>query len=92
MKFKCSLDYRTFFDCGEGVTGTWTGNDLPDGRHSFIIEGKDKTENSGRHTFTWAQGNIMVSVSTKIPIIFTKVFNIQSVLPTANRLYFHVTI
>ncbi|XP_028410633.1 uncharacterized protein LOC114533322 [Dendronephthya gigantea] len=58
VEFKCSLDYRTFFDCGEGDSGTWTGDNIPDGPHSFVIEGKDKTENRGRHTFTWTQDSV----------------------------------
>ncbi len=57
-KFQCSLDNRAFFNCGQGTTGMWTGSNLVDGPHTFIIEGKDETDNTVRHTYTWTQGMI----------------------------------
>ena len=57
-KFQCSLDNRAFFNCGQGTTGMWTGSNLVDGPHTFVIEGKDETDNTVRHTYTWTQGMI----------------------------------
>ena len=59
MKFQCSLDYRAFFECGQGTTGVWTGDNVEDGPHTFIIEGKDVMDNNGRHTHTWTQGMLI---------------------------------
>ena len=43
-------------DCGEGTRSSWTGNNLEDGPHSFVVIGKDVVENSGIYTHTWSQG------------------------------------
>ena len=58
VNFRCSYDDGTFFNCGNGTTGSWTLNNVPDGEHNFVIEGKDKIGNTGRHTFNWNKGNI----------------------------------
>ena len=42
-------------DCKNGSSGQWTGENIPDGRHVFIVIGTDKFGNWGRHaqhTFT----------------------------------------
>ena len=56
VNFKCSLDDGETFDCGQGTTGSWTGSNLIDGPHKFVIEGEDAVRNTGRHTFTWNKG------------------------------------
>ena len=56
VTFRCSLDYRDFFNCGRGTIGFWTGDNLPQGLHTFVIEGKDEMKNTGRHTYKWTQG------------------------------------
>lgn len=56
VQFKCTLDDGRPFDCGDGQTGSWTGSNLPDGAHKFLIEGKDEVLNTGKHTFTWNKG------------------------------------
>ena len=59
VDFKCSLDGGQLFDCGSGTTGSWTGSNLVDGPHKFVIEGKDAIRNTGRHTLTWNKGKYM---------------------------------
>ena len=56
VKFECVLDGGQPFECGDGKTGSWIGSNLPDGEHSFVIEGKDEAKNTGQHTFTWNKG------------------------------------
>ena len=45
MKFQCSLDDGRFERCGEGVTGQWTGRNIPHGRHNFKVTGTDNIGN-----------------------------------------------
>ena len=60
-KFKCALDdgqslgQSDFVDCGEGNTGQWTGENIPDGVYRFLVYGTDNMKNRGpvaQHTFT----------------------------------------
>ena len=57
VKFECSLDDAPFSLCGTGTTGSWTGNNVNDGRHKFSVQGKDVNGNRGLHTYTWTIGN-----------------------------------
>lgn len=34
-------------DCGDGMTGSWTGNRVPDGPHKFLVYGVDRMNNRG---------------------------------------------
>ncbi len=45
MQFECSLDDKQFKPCGEGLTGQWTGTNVPDGRHNFKVKGTDSNGN-----------------------------------------------
>jgi hypothetical protein len=45
MTFRCSLDGGTYRSCGRGLTGTWTGNNVPDGQHSLKIRATDPSGN-----------------------------------------------
>jgi hypothetical protein len=56
VNFKCSLDGGRFFYCGNGTTGSWTGTNLIDGRHKFVIQAEDPVRNTGTLTFTWNKG------------------------------------
>lgn len=56
VEFECSFDDGEFFDCGDGTTGSWTGKNVPDGPHAFVIQGKDKVGNTGRFTYSWSKG------------------------------------
>lgn len=67
--FQCSLDYQAYFDCGEGTSSSWTGNNLDDGPHSFVVIARDEMDNSGRHTRTWTQG-MMKLQATRNMILF----------------------
>jgi hypothetical protein len=41
MSFKCSLDNEKYKPCGEGRSGQWTGNNVPDGQHVLKVRGTD---------------------------------------------------
>ena len=47
-QFKCRMG-NSFneVDCGNGMKGTWTGNQIPDGPHTFIVYGVDEMNNRG---------------------------------------------
>jgi hypothetical protein len=45
MQFECSLDNEQFKSCGEGLTGKWTGINIPHGRHNFRVKGTDNFGN-----------------------------------------------
>ena len=48
--FECAVDdTRLYEDCGKGTGGTFTANDVPNGRHMFFIRGKDNANNYGPH-------------------------------------------
>jgi hypothetical protein len=34
-------------DCGEGMNGRWTGNQIPDGPQKLLVYGVDKMNNKG---------------------------------------------
>lgn len=46
-EFMCSLDGADYEKCGSGRTGIWTRNNIPHGRHTFSVRGKDKNGNIG---------------------------------------------
>lgn len=58
VSFKCSLDDGPLFGCGDGKTGSWTGTNVVDGPHTFLIEGRDAIGNTGRRIFSWNKGAI----------------------------------
>ena len=41
MDFMCSLDNESYEPCGEGITGEWRRNNVPEGSHVFAVRGKD---------------------------------------------------
>ena len=45
MIFECSLDNERFRNCGQGKTGEWTGNNIPDGLHNFKVKATDSYGN-----------------------------------------------
>ena len=48
--FKCGIDNSfNLQDCGEGLTGSWTGKNIPDGSHVFIVVGTDELGNQGQY-------------------------------------------
>ena len=54
-KFKCGIDnsYK-LVDCDQGTSGRWTGENVQDGSHVFIVYGVDGMNNRGenaRHRF-----------------------------------------
>ncbi len=60
VKFECSFDDGQIFDCGNGTSGSWTGNNVPDGLRKFVIDGKDKVGNTGKFTYRWRKGMVTV--------------------------------
>jgi hypothetical protein len=54
--FQCGIDNSfNLVECGQGINGHWTGSNIPDGQHVFIVIGKDDFGNWGRyaqHRFT----------------------------------------
>ena len=54
--FTCGIDNSfNLVDCGHGLYGQWTGKNIPDGEHVFIVSGTDKFGNQGpyaQHRFT----------------------------------------
>lgn len=45
MFFECSLDNMAYQACGKGKGGTWTGDNIPDGAHVFMVRGTDRNGN-----------------------------------------------
>ena len=56
IDFMCTFDDGQSFECGGGNTGSWTGNNIPDGFRKFVIEGKDKVGHTGKFTYSWTKG------------------------------------
>ena len=55
--FECSLDGQNYQECGNGFSGFWTGNNIPDGKHTFSVRGRDKNGNVGNPAkFEWSVG------------------------------------
>ena len=73
VTFQCSLDNQ-FFDCGEGNSSSWTGNNLDDGLHRFTIQGKDEVGNIGKHTHTWSQGKIKLRALLLTLFLLIRIF------------------
>jgi hypothetical protein len=48
--FECSFDGRRFENCGSGITGRWSENNVRDGSHVLSIRGRDSVGNLGRTT------------------------------------------
>lgn len=63
MTFVCSLDNERYIPCGEGKAGHWIGYNVPDGSHSFKVNG---TDSAGNVVIAEVSGWI---VDTVIPII-----------------------
>lgn len=59
LAFECTFDDGRPFACGEGTTGSWTGNNVPDGARRFVIDGKDKVGNTGRFIYSWRKGKVV---------------------------------
>ena len=56
-RFECSLDGAEYQNCGNGFNGLWTGNNLPNGRHTFSVRGIDRNGNRGDpKNFQWRVG------------------------------------
>jgi hypothetical protein len=45
MTFKCSLDNKEYEPCGDGRSGQWNGNNIPDGQHVLTVRGTDSDGN-----------------------------------------------
>lgn len=80
--FVCSLDEGVFKLCGRGVTGTWDGQNLRDGRHVFSVRGEDDVGNLGRKfAHSWIVGKLSNrSNNPKHIILFILIFMIFNAL------------
>ena len=57
--FECSLDRGPYEDCGSGMNGRWSKDNVRDGRHILSVRGKDTVENLGRTTsHSWTVGKM----------------------------------
>ena len=55
--FECSLDRRPYENCGSGMSGRWSKDNVRDGPHVLSVRGKDTVENLGRTaSHTWTVG------------------------------------
>ena len=55
--FECSFDGGSYEDCGDGISGRWTENNVRDGSHFLIVRGRDVVGNLGEiTTHTWIVG------------------------------------
>lgn len=48
--FKCALGKNgqvNFVECGNGLSGQWTGSNIPDGAYKFLVYGTDDMKNRG---------------------------------------------
>ncbi len=56
-RFECSLDGASYQNCGSGFSGFWTGENIPDGKRTFSVRGRDQNGNVGQPTnFEWTVG------------------------------------
>ena len=57
-QFECALDnVRDMQPCGEGITGSWTGTDIPNGDHTLYVRAKDSFGDYGQiKTHSWRVG------------------------------------
>ena len=57
--FECSLDSGPYENCGSGISGRWSKNNLGHGSHRLSVRGKDTVENVGRERIhIWTVGKI----------------------------------
>ena len=61
-KFECKLDDRPYENCGEGINGRWSKNNVPHGRHRLSVRGRDSAGNLGTTSYTWFVGKKLNSV------------------------------
>ena len=55
-KFKCGTNSDDLKDCGSGVVGNWSANNLTDGVHQFFVEATDEFGNTIRILHRWTVG------------------------------------
>ena len=70
--FECALDSPfDYKKCGNGKTGAFQKDDLPDGEHKLYVRGKDDVGNVGKpsvYTVTTGITQLYVYLSRPIPI------------------------
>ena len=66
--FGCSLDNpNDMKPCGVGKTGSWTGRNIPDGKHTLYVHGIDSFGNAGDvKTHNWRVGKSCFKIFREI--------------------------
>ncbi|CAB3983302.1 Hypothetical predicted protein [Paramuricea clavata] len=69
-RFQCKLDGEDYQNCGSGFSGFWTRNNIPDGKHTLSVRGRDRNDNPGEpKTFEWSVDNQgpVLSITSSTP-------------------------
>ena len=66
--FECALDdERNMQPCGEGITGSWTDANIPDGDHTLYVRAKDSFGDYGQvKTHKWKVGKFELHERNKV--------------------------
>lgn len=69
-QFECSLDGGDFEGCGSGLSNRWSRDNLPDGKHTFSVRGRDRNGNVGEvQTIEWTVGRKALSFTSCVFIV-----------------------
>ena len=59
--FECAIKGLTSFEqCGSGLKGSWTGTNVPDGKHTFLVRARDAYDNQNEpYSFPFEVGMLL---------------------------------